>query len=139
MGDEMDDLALALDAAVGRQHAGRKDHPALPFIEFWPDHEIGDAGLVLDGDEDDAFRRAWHLPHEHEACGLEPAPVARLHGVSASDDALAVQVAAQEGDGVAAQSEPHMTIVLDHLAAGGHRPERYGGFVKFRDGLGFAS
>jgi hypothetical protein len=35
MGDEMDDLALALDAAVDRHHLGRKDYPALPFIEFW--------------------------------------------------------------------------------------------------------
>jgi len=58
MGDKMDDLALALDGAVDRHHPGRKDYAALPFIEFWPDHEIGDASLVLDGDEDDAFAPA---------------------------------------------------------------------------------
>src|ERR1700730_2633028 len=57
MSDEMDDLARALDAAVDRHHPCRKDHPALPFIKLRPDHEIGDAGLVLDGDEHDAFRR----------------------------------------------------------------------------------
>jgi hypothetical protein len=34
MGDKMDDLALALDAAVDRHHPGRKDYAALPFIEF---------------------------------------------------------------------------------------------------------
>jgi len=44
--------------AVDRHHAGRKDHPAVPFIEFWPDDKIGDASLVLDVDKDDAFRRA---------------------------------------------------------------------------------
>jgi hypothetical protein len=31
MSDEMDNLALARDTAVDRHHAGRKDHPALPF------------------------------------------------------------------------------------------------------------
>jgi len=34
MSDEMDDLPLALDTAVDRHHTCRKDHPALPFIEF---------------------------------------------------------------------------------------------------------
>src|ERR1017187_4768081 len=120
MSDEMDDLALALDAAVDRQHPGRKDYAALPFIEFWPDHEIGDAGLVLDGDEDDAFRRARHLPHEHETGGPEPASIAGLHGLGAGDDALAVQVSPQETDWMAAQGQSNMAIVLDHLAAGGH-------------------
>ena len=55
MGDEMDDLTLALDAAVDRHHPGRKNNPALLLIEFWPDYEVGDACLVLDGDEHDAF------------------------------------------------------------------------------------
>ena len=34
VGDEMDDLALALDAAADGQHAGRKDHPALLLEHF---------------------------------------------------------------------------------------------------------
>ena len=34
MSDKMDDLPLALDTAVDRHHTRRKDHPALPFIEF---------------------------------------------------------------------------------------------------------
>ena len=32
-------------------HSSRKNHPALPLRKFWPDHEIGDAGLVLDSEE----------------------------------------------------------------------------------------
>src|SRR5208283_166819 len=135
MSDEMDDLPLALDTAVDRHHTCRKDHPALPFIEFWPNHEIGDAGLVLDGDEHDALRRARHLPHEHQAGGLEPASVAGLHGLGASDHALAVQVTTQEGDRMVSQSQSHMTIVLDHFAASGHRPECYGWLMEFRDGF----
>src|SRR5450631_3393967 len=138
MRNEMNDFALALDAAMDRHQASRKDHPALSFIEFWPDHEICDAGLVLDGDENDAFRRTRHLPHEHEASGFKPAAVAGLHSVGASDHALAAQVVTQEGDRVAAQSQPHMTIVLDHFAAGGHRPECYGWLMEFRDGSCFA-
>jgi hypothetical protein len=105
----------------------RKDHPALPFEEFLPDHEIGDAGLVLDGDEDDAFGRAQHLPQE--ACCLKPPSVARLHRLGAGDYVLVAKVSAQEGDRMAAQAQAHMAIVLDHFAASGHRPECYSRFI----------
>ena len=52
-----------------------------------PDDEIGDAGLVLDGDEHDALGRARPLADQHEAGGLEPAAVAGLHRLGAGDDA----------------------------------------------------
>jgi hypothetical protein len=35
---------------MDRHHLSRKDHAKLPFIEFWPDHQIGNARLILDGD-----------------------------------------------------------------------------------------
>src|ERR1700730_14718020 len=138
LGDKVNDLALALDAAVDRHHPGRNDHPALLLEHLRPDHEIGDAGLVLDGDEHDAFRRARHLPHEHEAGGLEPAAVAGLHRLGARDDALAAQVSAQETDRMVSQGQPYMTIILDHLAAGGHGAERHRRFAEFRHGFGLA-
>jgi hypothetical protein len=53
--DEMDHFALALDAALHGDHAGREDDARLAFVERLPDHQVGDPGFVLDGDEHDAF------------------------------------------------------------------------------------
>jgi hypothetical protein len=96
LGDEMHDLPFPLDAPIDGQHAGGKDDAALLFEELWPDNEIGDAGLVFDGDEHDAFGRAWHLPDEDKPGGLNEAPVARLHRLDAGSYALPMQVFAQE-------------------------------------------
>src|SRR5665213_607802 len=50
VGDQVDDLALSLDAALHRDHSSRENDPTLSFIERWPDHQVGDAGLVLNGE-----------------------------------------------------------------------------------------
>jgi hypothetical protein len=49
VGHEMDNLALALDATLHGDHAGRQDDAPLAFVQGWPDHQVGDAGLVVDG------------------------------------------------------------------------------------------
>ena len=64
IGHEMDDVALALDAALHGDHAGRENDATLAFIKRRPDHQVGDAGLVLDGDKHDALRRPWLLTHQ---------------------------------------------------------------------------
>jgi hypothetical protein len=67
--DEMDDFALALDAALHSDHARRQDNAPLAFIEGRPDHQVGDAGLVLDGDEHDALGGSRLLTHRDQAGG----------------------------------------------------------------------
>jgi hypothetical protein len=49
VGDKVYDIALPLDAALHGDHARGQDDAALAFIERGPDHQVGDAGLVLDG------------------------------------------------------------------------------------------
>lgn len=98
VGDEMDDLALALNASAHRDHARRQDHAAVFFEHLGPDNEIGDAGLVFHRDEHDALCRAGPLPDQYEAGGFEPASVVRLHRIAAGDEAPALKVFAQERD-----------------------------------------
>ena len=95
----MHHLAFALDAAANGQHArGQDDAPEL-FEDLEPDHDIGDAGLVLQRDEHDALGRSGALADQHEARGLHPPAIAGIHGFIAGDDPPAPQVLAQEGDG----------------------------------------
>jgi hypothetical protein len=46
VGDEMHDLALALDSALHRDHASNKYDEALAFVQRGPDHQVGDAGFI---------------------------------------------------------------------------------------------
>src|SRR5271170_233779 len=118
MGNKMHNVAFALNASIDPDHAGREDDPPLRLKDPWPDDEIGNAALVLDGDEHDAFGGPRHLPHQYKSSGLQPSAVARLHRLAAGDDASPAQVFAQEGNGVRPQGQPNMAVILDHLAAG---------------------
>ena len=53
VGDDMDDVALALDGAVDGDHRRRHHDPALRLELALPQDDVGDSGLVLDGDEGD--------------------------------------------------------------------------------------
>ena len=122
MSHKMDDLALALDATVDCKHASRQNDPPLLLKDSRPDDEIGDAALVLDGDEHDPFGRTRHLPHQYKSSGLDPAAIACLHRLATGDDAPRVQVGPQKGDGVIPKGQPDVAVILNHLAAGRHRP-----------------
>src|SRR5512146_2960865 len=133
--DQMDDLALALDAAFDRNHPRREDDAAIALVDFRPDHEIGDAGLVLDGDEDDAAGCAGPLAYENEPRCAGPTPIARADRRGAGDDLLDGEIRAQEGDGMAAQGEARRGIILDDFPACRHRPQRHDGLDKLGQGF----
>ena len=46
-----------------------------------------------------ALGAAGPLTHQHQAGGLQPSPIARLHGLGAGDDPARRKIGAQEGDG----------------------------------------
>src|SRR5258706_13890851 len=117
----MDDIALALDAAIDRHHARRQNDPPLLLKDGWPNDEIGDGALVLDGDEHDPVRRTRHLPYQHKSGSLRPSAIACRHGLATGDDAPWAQIRAQKGDGATAKGQPPTPGLLDPLAAGRRR------------------
>ena len=52
-GDEMGDGAFALELTVDAQQPPGDDGAAEAFVDLGPDDDIGDAGFVLEGQEDD--------------------------------------------------------------------------------------
>jgi hypothetical protein len=77
----MHHLTLTLDAAVYGDHTCGYHRAAEPVEHLWPHHEIGDTRLVLEGDEHDTLGAARTLAHQHQPGCLEPAAIARLHGL----------------------------------------------------------
>jgi len=62
----MDHPLLALQFARAAQQSGAECGPAEALEDGRPDDQIGDPGLVLDGDEDDAVSAAGALPDQHD-------------------------------------------------------------------------
>ena len=83
VGDDVDDLALALHPAVAGQHGGRQHQPTLGGVAVGPEHQVRHPRLVLDGDEHDALGRAGLLPHQHDAGHHHAPPVAQVEEVDA--------------------------------------------------------
>ncbi|HMR31505.1 MAG TPA: UvrD-helicase domain-containing protein [Geminicoccaceae bacterium] len=103
--------------------------PTLPLEQRRPDDEVGHPGLVLEGDEQHALGRARHLPHQHQAGDAGGAAVGHEVGLGAAPVALGSQLGTQEGHRVLPQRQPEMAIVLDDLAALGHRRQDRGRLV----------
>src|SRR3984893_16262274 len=139
VGDEMDYGTFALNLAAHRHHAGREHDAPLPLEHRGPDHQVGDAGLVLDSYEHDALRGSGSLPDQDEASRLQPPPVLRRHRLGTGDDPPPGQIGPEKFDRMAAQAEADVPVVLDDFAAGGHGPDGDVGFVEFghRSGLAF--
>jgi hypothetical protein len=73
---DMNDLTLALHAAMAGKHAGGENNASLPFELARPYDEVGDAGFVFNGDEHDPRRRPGPLPDEHKTGNGETLTVA---------------------------------------------------------------
>ena len=59
---EVDDFALAFDAAFGEEGHGGVGGLAVLFEYVGTDHQVGRAGFVLQGAEDDAQRAKEQMP-----------------------------------------------------------------------------
>ena len=66
-GDDMNDKAGALQPAPDGDEFARHYHAPVGGEDFGPHDDIDDAGLIFEGDEDDAIGGAGHLAHEDEA------------------------------------------------------------------------
>src|SRR3546814_17776569 len=70
IGDDVDDLAFLLERPLHADHWRRHDGPPMPIEDALPEDRVGDASLVLQGDEGYvALARllaAEHDPRHHD-------------------------------------------------------------------------
>src|SRR5437773_357830 len=130
----MDDALLALQAATAIEEGGAERGAAKALEDRRPDDQIGDPGLVLERDEDDAVGAAGALPDQDEP-GDREAPVDRQGGeIGGGDEAFARQFGAQEGERVALYREPRRRVILNDILAERHlrQQHRRPGFARNR-------
>ena len=67
IGDDMNDVAMALDPAAHEHEAGAHDDGAKGGKRIGPDDNIADAELILESNEDDTLGAAGTLADKHDA------------------------------------------------------------------------
>ena len=63
---DVNDLALLLQPPPHRDHRGRHDLAAIDLEPIRPEDPLCDAGLILDGDEEDAFGGGFNGWWQHK-------------------------------------------------------------------------
>ena len=119
LGDDVDDAAFALQAAGDGDEARADDDRAQHLEHLRPDDDVGDARLVLDGQEDRALGRAGPLAHQHQPGDGDP--LARGMRRQRLGSQHAAELRADEGDGVGLEAERQVPVVLDDVLAERHR------------------
>src|SRR6516162_4687105 len=66
LGDDVDHILFALQFAGTAEQSGAEGGATEAFEDRRPQDQVGDPGLVLDGDEDHALGAARTLPDQHD-------------------------------------------------------------------------
>jgi hypothetical protein len=125
-GDQVHDLAVALDHALHSQQAGSEHLPALAFHQVAPEHHVDASGLVLQRHENDPAGGIRTLPAGHETRGAHHAPLRPKTKLLGGHELEAPQAVSQQCERMPAERQAEAGIVGDYfLAFGGWRKRRY--------------
>ena len=123
LGDDVDHVAIGvtLDDAVDR-HQPRAHHDlALLPEHVGPDDEVGDPGLVLERDEDDALGASRPLADQHQAGNRQALAIAdRFQPVGGDEFRLRIMLA-QEGHRMRLQRQPDGLVIVHDMLGERHR------------------
>ena len=113
-------LCFALQFAGAAQQSGAECGAAEAFEDGRPDDQIGDPGLVLDGDEDDAVGAArdagGSTRSRRSRAGGRPA----MGEVGGGDEAFAGKFRRRKASGWRFRAKPEAGVILDDLLAQRH-------------------
>jgi hypothetical protein len=121
---DVHDAPFPLHLAAHPEQSRGEELLALALGEVVPDDQVDVAGLVLEGDEDDAARRGRPLAAGDEARGADELSVAALRDLLGGADTLLRKALSQQGQRMAAQREAERGVVADDLVAFGGRDEQ---------------
>jgi hypothetical protein len=123
IGDDVDDIAFLLERALHSDHRRRHDDPPMGVEDALPEDGVGDAGLVLQGDEGH-IALARLLADEHDPRHLDLDAILEPGEVARPGDAAAVELGPEEAQRMIAKRELNGAVILDDLPPICHRPQR---------------
>src|SRR3546814_7002287 len=101
----------------------RHDLAALAFEKARPEQYVDDPALILERDED-RIALARPLADQHDARGAHDRSVLRRRNLGGAQDALALEIAAQEGHRMALQRQARRLVIGKHMLDHRRRRQR---------------
>ena len=102
----------------------RHHRAAVGGEDVAPDHRVGDAGLVLQGDEHHALGRARPLADQHQAADGDARAVPHRSSCAVGTAPRRVEQRAEEAAGVGLQRQAGGAVVLRHVRRQPHPRQR---------------
>lgn len=114
------DAVLLLHEAFDEEERRADDDEAVVVEEVGADDDVGDAGFIFEGEEDEALGGAWTLTGDDGAGDADAASVADAAEVDGAEDAAEGEVGASEGHRVGTDGEAGAVVVGGDAFEGGH-------------------
>lgn len=89
-GQEMDHFPFTLQISVGLQERRMTRGQAIAIVNLRSDDQIGDAGFVLERDEDDSVSGARVLAAENQSGDFNPSAIIDLLQFFCGDDSASI-------------------------------------------------
>ena len=129
LGADRGHAVLVLQHAVDDQERLLDDDEAIAREEIGADDDVGDAGFVLEREEDEALRGAGALARDDHAGHADAAALPRGAQIGRAQDAAHRQLVAPQRHRMAADGQPRAGVVGDEPLGLGHRLQRTLGLI----------
>src|SRR4051794_38500796 len=113
-----------LDDSFDDQTGVAEDRGAAVGEELRVDDGLREAGLVLEREEDEAFRRAGTLPDDDGASGRDPGTVRDARQLDGGEDVVALQPRAEMLEEMRAGGDLRGLVIGEGFFDGGHLAQR---------------
>src|SRR5262245_27165071 len=114
-GGDGDDVLSVLDAPFDDQRGMAENHRAPAFEDVGADDGVGEAGLVLESDEDEALGGSGALAHDYHAADADSLAVALAGEVGGGGDTLPFQLRPEERHRMRTGGHPRAAEVRGQL------------------------
>lgn len=116
--EQVDDTRFAFNTATCKYGRAMACLAAEAFINGRAHDEVGDAGFIFDGDEDNAACGAWALAHEHKARDCNARVMCDGGTLRGGYNAALGKVWACEGEGMGFEREAGACIITYDQGSG---------------------
>ena len=119
----MDDAVLILEFAGDEEEFFAGDEESVAVVEVGVDDDVGDAGFVFEGEEDEAEGGAGALAGDDATGGGDSAAVGGVVELGCGEDVGGGEIGAAEGHWVVVYGEACAGVVGDEAVFCGHLAE----------------
>lgn len=122
-GLDVNHAVLFLDCAFDEEEPAARDDDAVLLEDIRSEDDVGDAGLIFEGEEDEALGSAWPLTRNDAASQTHVLAAVSLKEINGRENAFLPERCTVIGQRMWAGGETGSCIVRSETLVGRHLPE----------------